>query len=938
MRKILVLLVLLGILASSASAWQQRVAYQIEARLDTAGHFIQASQSLRYFNYSPDTLGYVWFHLYPNAYRDQNTAFAREAKANEDYAFWRSEKGQRGYIEINHLGTDGRKLHYQYGDDLTKIKVPLPNPLAPGDSIDFVMEYKVIIPDFFSRMGHDGTHYEISQWYPKIAVYDQKGWHPDGYHYIGEFYGDYGSFDVGLTVPGDMKIGATGSELVAPYDSLEQPGDSGVYRFFYADGVHDFAWCADPGYRETTAVHNDVAIKVLCKKKSETKWKNVLQYARDALDYYGRWYGPYPYSTLTVCQGDIKAGGGMEYPNLVIISMGEDKITRTLESTVVHEIGHQWFYGLLGSNEMDEPWLDEGFTTFSEQRYFREKYGPKGTFWANPRLQKLLPDLNMEYAGQLLHHSFYANRWEQPSASRASQSGETLQYALSAYFKPARMLWWLRDYLGDESFDRVMRAYFSRGRMKHVGAEDFYSVLDSVAGRQLSPTVSSWVTSTAHCDYSIDRAETRGNSCALTLTRKGEFNIPVIIQAVDQTGKSYNQFWGGLKRDTVVQFAMGTALAGAAIDPAGNVMDDCLRNNAWPRKVSWTLLPRLPRFDSYQIFFVPLPWYDAVNGFRLGVISHGAYLADGDPMIGRHQWTFSPYYGFKSRQVSFSFDYQTPVTTYSRPPRVYLSGGKAFDLRWAAVGLKRSWGRHLLLGPTERFDLRLEYNQMVDYSYRFWDPRDIIPAKIFMLTGERGYNARSPYVISDFRLAATLGYVSEPAWDIRNFMRTEVEHRSSYYLCKWLKPRLRLFAGNIQGSAPQQEHYFLSGAFRSKGLDDMIISYKGWFSAQEQYHIDGGANIPGYYGRHLHGKAALGINLGVPVFKDLVSVFADIGSVKEGWQEMTLENLYSDAGLDISLGPVRAMFPLWINRPLEGENRFDLRWKVGLGGSLGMKI
>jgi hypothetical protein len=938
MKKIVVPVILSLCLTSTAFAWQQRVAYQIEARLDTVEHFIYASQNLRYFNNSPDTLRYVWFHLYPNAYRDQNTAFARESRANEDYAFWRSGKEARGYIEINHLGTDGQSLHYQYGDDLTKIKVMLPTPMIPGDSIDFVIEYKVKIPDFFSRMGHDGTHYEISQWYPKIAVYDQKGWHPDGYHYIGEFYGDYGSFDVGLTVPRSMKIGTTGNELTIPYDSMGLDSDSSIYHFYYADGVHDFAWCADPEYRETTEVYNGVTLRVLCTKKNVKKWKNVLQYAKDALDYHGRWYGIYPYAMLTVCEGDIRAGGGMEYPNMVIVSQGEDKITRTLESTVVHEIGHQWFYGLLGSNEMDEAWLDEGFTTFSEERYFREKYGNTASLWADKRLQKAMPGLNMQYIGQLLCHMYYANRMEQPVGTKASQSGEMMQYAVSAYFKPAQMLWWLREYLGDEMFNQVMQTYFRRGQMKHVTADDFYGVLDSVSGQSLSPVASRWITSIAHCDYSIDDASIRNNTCSFALNRYGDFKLPVRFQAVDQTGKGYDLTWGGLKRDTVIQFTMDAPFARAAIDPAGNVMDDCLRNNVWPRKISWTLLPRLPRFDAYQIFFVPLPWYDAVNGFRLGVISHGAYLADGDPMIGRHQWTFSPYYGFKSRQVSFSFDYQTPVASSSRPPRIYLSGGKAFDLRWAAVGLKRSWGKHLFLGPTERFDLKLEYNQMVDHTYRFWDERDIIPAKITMLTAERGYNTSRPYVRSDIRLAATLGYVSEPAWDIRNFMRTEVEHTSGYYICKWFKPNLRLFAGNIQGSAPRQEQYFLSGAFKSKGLDDMIISYKGWFSAQEQYHIDGGADIPGYYGRHLYGRAAFGINLAVPVFQNLVSVFGDVGSVKDKWQEMTTQNLYSDAGITVSLGPVRALFPVWINRPLEGEKRFDLRWKIGFGGSLGVKM
>jgi hypothetical protein len=270
-------LIALLICPFSLLAWQQRVAYQIEARLDTADHFLHASQTLRYFNNSPDTLRFVWFHLYPNAYRDRNTYFAREARDAGDYKFWRSKPEDRGYIELHQLAAAGQALSYEYGPDLTQINVPLNSPLEPGDSLDFLMDYKVKIPKIFSRLGRQGIHYEMSQWYPKMVVYDSLGWHPDGYHYLGEFYGDYGSFDVGLTVPRGMKVGATGVELVNPYDSLDQSSDSGSYRFFYADDVHDFAWCADTSYQDTTETYKEVEIKVLCLPKNKDKWANVMQ-------------------------------------------------------------------------------------------------------------------------------------------------------------------------------------------------------------------------------------------------------------------------------------------------------------------------------------------------------------------------------------------------------------------------------------------------------------------------------------------------------------------------------------------------------------------------------------------------------------------------------------------------------------------------------------
>jgi hypothetical protein len=923
-------------------AWQQRVAYQIEVRLDTVDHFLHASQTLRYFNNSPDTLRFVWFHLYPNAYRDRNTDFAREARKAGDYKFWRSKPKDRGYIELHQLAAAGQALSYEYGPDLTQIRVPLNVPLTPGDSLEFLMDYKVKIPKFFSRLGHRGVHYEISQWYPKIAVYDDKGWHAGSYHYTGEFYGDYGSFDVGLTVPKNMKIGATGIELVNPYDSLDQPGDSGSYRFFYADDVHDFAWCADTSYLDTTKTHHGVEIKVLCLPKNREKWANVMQYTKDALDYYGKWYGEYPYSTLTVCDGDMAAGGGMEYPNLVIISSGEDKVSRLLENVVMHEIGHQWFYGILGNNEMDEAWLDEGINSFSEERYFEEKYGPKGNMLSNKFLQKMLPELSDRYIGYFLCYLYASNRMEQPISTKASLVNEQTSYAVTAYKKPAMMMWWLKGFLGDSTFDAAMQAYYRKFKFKHVTVKDFMTVMDSVSGKSVSPHLQAWLGNSTPVDYSITKAariETPGNTYLFKLSRRGDFKLPVKFEALDEAGKSYFLDWNAQRPDTSFYLQMEGKLQWAALDNDRTILEPNRWNNRWPRKISFSIFPRVPDFEAYQVFAFPLPWYDAVNGFRLGVMSHGAYLIDGDPMVGKHQWTFSPYYSFGTKQVSFSADYQTPVTDLPRPPRIYASGGKAFDLRWASLGLKRTWGKYLMQGPTERFDLKLEYSQMVDYGYRFWDARDIIPAKIFMLTGERGYSTSNPCVASDLRLAATLGYVAEPAWDIKNFLRAELEYKNSFYFHKWLRPRLRLFAGNIQGNAPSQEQYFLSGAFKSKGLDDMIVSYKGGFSAQEHYHIDGGANLPGYYGRHLHGNAAISANLSVPIWPGFASVFGDVGSVKDNWQEMKAKYLYADAGVTISLGPVRAIYPLWINRPLEGEKRFDWkRWKVGLGGSFSMKM
>jgi hypothetical protein len=936
--KKIVLLAGLLWLSLPAFAWQQRVAYNIDVKLDTASHLLNATEHLSYWNHSPDTLRFIWFHLYPNAFRDERTHYAREAEGFHNYRLRLSRPQERGYMEVAAIRAGDLPLSLVFGSDPTTAKVDLPRPLAPGDSAEFTIKFTVKIPKFIDRLGHRGTHYEISQWYPKPAVYDRKGWHPLGYHYLGEFYGEFGDFQVGLWLPKNLVVGATGVEVKDEADSTAA-GDSLDYRLFAARNVHDFAWCADPDYLDTVEVHDGVAIRVLTMRRDVKKWKNVLQYAKDALDYYGRWYGRYPYSTLTVCGGYMAAGGGMEYPNLVIISSGEDRLTRSLEMTVMHEIGHQWFYGMLANNEMDQPWMDEGFNSFSEERYFEEKYGPKANYLAHPRLQRSLPELTDRYTGYFLYHMFAANRMEQPIATRAFQVREPGLYAVTAYKKPAMLLWWLRDYIGNEKFDRLMKEYFRRFCFRHVYWEDFLELADSLTGRPISKLLDPWINTAARCDNGIAavrRMEEGKDLYAINLVRRDSLSLPSKLVVTDSEGNEQAITWNGLDRSMWFMVRSSSPIERAVLDPERNVPDIDRFNNRWPRKYSLTLGPRLPSSEKYQAFFLPIPWYDGVNGFRLGPFLHGGYMMDGGPMVGRHQWTLFPYYGFKSRQLSFSAGYQTPVSALSMPPRLYLSAGKASDIHSASVGLMRSWGR-ALFSPTESFDLHLDYSRIVDTS-RFLDWRDAEPGSNVILTLSRGSVLSAYRAGVASRVAASGGFLLGSSRTDNSFSRFTLESKAYVRIWRRQMVNLRGFFGSMAGSAPAQEQLFLSGAYKTSGINAVIVSGRDWFSAQEHYHVEGSADVSGYLGRHLRGRLAASANLSLPIYKYPMAVFADGALLTDSYQQLAIKNAYCDAGLSLQAGPVKFLFPLWINRPLEGEKRFDFRWKMGLGGSFSLGI
>ncbi len=356
--KIILICCLISLVKTSSADeyWQQDVHYKIAVTLNTDNHTLAGKQTLTYKNNSPDNLSFVWFHLYPNAYKDNNSVYARESTQAGSSRFALASDKERGYIQIDSIRVGKQDLEWSYKEnDETEMKVILPTPLNPGESIEFYIKFFIKIPYIFSRFGHIDNHYEFVQWYPKIVVYDKKGWHPDGYHHTGEFYGEFGKFDVEITVPENMTIAATGNlkgpkSEIARLDSMSQVGDQ-LDKFrenkerkkikkilkpineatlssaqktlhFQADRVHDFAWVADSRFILKRGRYRNVTINVFVLLEHEHQGKESVEYTFDTLENYGKHYGPYPYDQVSVVDGGASSDGGMEYPNLTIINFG----------------------------------------------------------------------------------------------------------------------------------------------------------------------------------------------------------------------------------------------------------------------------------------------------------------------------------------------------------------------------------------------------------------------------------------------------------------------------------------------------------------------------------------------------------------------------------------------------------------------------------------
>jgi len=482
--------------AAQVPYWQQQVNYTISVSLNDTEHTLDGFETMEYINNSPDTLRFIWIHLWMNAYKNDRTAFTKQQLENGSTQFYFSNEEDKGYVNRLAFKVNGsiavKEDHPQHPDI---IKLLLPSPLLPGQSCKIETPFHVKLPYNFSRGGHVGQSYQITQWYPKAAVYDRKGWHEMPYVDQGEFYSDFGNYEVTITSPADYMLAATGDTLnryvkagvevpgVLPGHRVPTPLNTNVVTktvIYQQNNVIDFAWFADKQFvvkSDTLALPSGRVIKIAAyslpsKDKADT-WKDALKYIRKSVLLRSNLIGEYPYNTVSVVQGKMKFAGGMEYPTITILSGVDDE--KDLENVIDHEVGHNWFYGILASNEREHPWMDEGMNTYYESfRYTPEPAVPVVKKKGEPDFfEKRIPgdisDFLLRWAA--------SEKKDQP-VETPSEKFSMVNYQTSAYYKASKWMQWLEKDLGKERFDGCMKEYYSQWKFKHPYPEDFRNILD----------------------------------------------------------------------------------------------------------------------------------------------------------------------------------------------------------------------------------------------------------------------------------------------------------------------------------------------------------------------------------------------------------------------------------------------------------------------------
>ncbi len=872
--------------------WQQHVDYRIDVKLIEGEKALEGFEKITYTNHSPDTLAFIWFHLWPNAYKNDKTAFSEQQLRNGSTRFYFSGDEDKGYINRIDFQSNGKPLemlvHEQHPDI---VRVKLNEPLPPGAKTVVTTPFYVRLPKYISRSGHIGKFFLATQWYPKPAVYDKEGWHPMPYLDQGEFYSEFGGFEVHITVPqnflvaasGDLQnedelrhlkmLGKTAPEQQPNYkyyvdtakkaakrakvsvgEISRKPASDWKTLVYKLENAHDFAWFASKEFivQYDTLQLGSKTVDAFSYyfPWMASEWKKSMEYVKDGTRFYSQQLGEYPYNTVAAVGTEASvASGGMEYPTITIITgggTGED-----LDEVITHEIGHNWFYGILGSNERRFPWMDEGMNTFYEKRYIADKYKKHNGERGNSFIESRMPQ-SMEL---MALKGLVAVHRDQPIASHSNEFTSE-SYFLIAYFKAALWMKHLEDYLGKDVFDSAMKHYYKQWKFKHPGPLDFKKSIEESSGK----------------------------------------NIDALYDKLFSTGD--------------------------------------LSQQQQKKKIKPALLFNMKEPDKYNYTsFIPALGYNMYDGVMAGVGIHNYGVPS-----QRLSYFIAPMYGTSSSRFNFvgSVDYDVYSSSkhiskvvlgvngaaFSINGRRDSANTKVFERMMKVVPSVKVYLRDALTSTKERwFDLRTFIIREQFFNYVF----GVVENKAFPETGEvsnRYLNQLSFNVRDDRVLYPYSGQLALQQGD--GFYRV---HFTGNYFFNYAKSggfNLRWFAAKFGylGDVTLMKR-FETAVYQPKltaVYGDEDYTYSSYFlgrneltgfASQQIMERDGGLklktnNFTQIPGRSDNWVASINVNTTLPrkllPIKLPVKVFADVGTYAEAWKkESSVSRFLYVAGLQLSL-------------------------------------
>lgn len=983
----ILVIALLSTASSSAQEYfQQQVDYTIDVRLDDDAHTLHAQESFIYTNNSSTSLDTLWIHLWPNAYKDRGSALCEQLVRDGDLDLHFAKEEERGWIDSLDFSANEHKLAWGFHPEHDDIAwLVLPNTLQPGASITVSTPFRVKIPDGkFSRMGHTGEAYYITQWYPKPAVFDAQGWHAMPYLSDGEFYSEFGSFDVTITLPDNYVVGATGMLQTAGerafMDSLAALPDTATTRGsnafpasssttktirFTQDKVQDFAWFADKRFivrkSEMAMPKSDrtVTTWALFTPRNRKVWAKGTNYINQAVRHYSEHVGEYPYDACTAVDGTISAGGGMEYPMITIINSTSDG--QSLDNVITHEVGHNWFYGVLGSNERDHAWMDEGMNSFLELLYMR-KYYPNGQLSISlPFLKKTTKQIkDIHHFQSEMGYRLNARRNLDQSLSLTSNDFTETNYGTMVYMKTALVMDQLMAYLGEETMDRCLRSYYDTWKFKHPQPEDIREVFEKESGKDLGwvfDRFDGFIYNNRKYDVkalklhgNVLRYRIRGPLAPFPVTLDGDtLNGPVWVEpGMPEPLQKEIKDWDkeririeGYNRGirTYTDSLPWPNADRIRIDANNRTLDIDRRNNE-VRSHGLCKRGHFPKFkpffglernDRRSVYYSPAVAWNGHDGFQAGLVLHNYSFPS-----KRTEWVVAPLYGFGSERIGgaarIEHHSDRMHSRLFQNITLGLSGRMASTYHDTDM---TSWFRKL--SPYITFDLK--QNPLVKPWKHAIDLRSVIIWTGYTTSDTNVYNTTQPYGEIRYRARSTstlFPATISPLFTFgKDFSRLSLDvHQGFTYNKKKDQFRIHAFAGAFISK---------QSSFYSNGLNAWQLSWGAQDLMYDHAYLERGAvngvtgaqfvkqqgafKTPFAQGGSDSWIGALNAELDLPL-PIPISLFASVGIVPTTTitQEATTEGTatYYEAGIGVQLmrDVVEVWFPLVVSKQIQDEEKY----------------
>jgi hypothetical protein len=976
MKYFLFLIFFIPTLCASENYFQQYVNYEIDARLNDSENQIEAQQKLLYVNQSPDTLTSIYFHLYFNKYK--KGALTEEGTPREHTT---------AYIQINKIKeNDSTKNIFEV--DRTLMRLDLDNYLAPGDSVSLFFDFIAKIPPASGRYGYQGLHYDVANWFPTPVTYDKEGWHLHQ-HIDNEFYQEWGDFKVNITVPKGFVLGATGNLINAEeamQDTTKEVRDWFLHNMddttstttwkYEAYNVHDFAWSADPDYRYITRNWDGIDVHYLVMDHNYDDWKKETLPGVGSVRFLSEKFGRYPYDQITIADTYINAGG-MEYPGIVFINtyISPEYELSFFRAVIVHEIAHNWFYGLLGSNQTEVEWMDEGFTQFAEILGMENLYGLKENY--NPGSFNFL----YTHFGPTRN----AREWSQLSSLRLIKSGkeqdavstmpDKFRFGVGAsqYDKASSILFMLENTMGEKLFWQGMHNYFQDWKFRHPQPEDFKHSMEQVYGGDLDWFFNQWFYSLRQMDYKLgslkNEKSSSGYNAEIHIEKLKGAHMPVDLLLKLDNGDSliyhipvdnftprtkerkYLNEWHFSQNSYTAKIPVISKVDEAVIDPTNALLDVNKLNNSSRiiPKMEFHFMKRqsyVPPLDKYLWESWPTVFYNDVDNFKLGFANYGGYL-NRDHLIDFKTW-----YKVNTSNVDFSFLYEHPLRSLKNTRligKVFLLDGRQGANVKLRYNPSQSAFHFLTLSHYNLFDSR--YNE----SWQRGDFNTISLDLNFYFRNDNSPN--NTFISLDFKnsLAGSEQDFSIARVDIR---QTFASRFSDYTL------KINLKGGAATKSTPVQERFNLAGAnglkefdadfYRAKGSLPVSWRRDGHLFLDDFAKVRGASLLADYLALNTNIMAA-SFDFNFPNIFSLISIpeldffenalFADVGAVWQG-KVPSFDRFVKSTGVSLTysnfdilrqvvgLEEIKLDLPLWVEQTQDSDDGFEFRWLISFDFNL----